>query len=124
MTGYGFVQHDWAPDQRLALNASARLDAHSDFGASLSPKLAVLWRPQSFVRTRVSVGSGFKAPDTRQLYLSFTNAVGGYRIYGATRVEEALARLEEEGRLERRYVERRPAWSHRCGDLRGGQRRD
>jgi outer membrane receptor for ferrienterochelin and colicins len=104
LTGYVFAQHDWAPDARLALNASARFDAHSDFGSSLSPKLSVLWRPQSYLRVRTSVGTGFKAPDTRQLYLSFTNDVGGYLIFGAARVEEALARLDAEGRLGQRYV--------------------
>ena len=104
-TLFGFVQHEWAPSRALDLNASARLDHHSDFGSRLSPKLAVLVRPGGRWRLRASVGSGFKAPDPRQLYLSFTNAVGGYQIFGATRVAEGLDRLEAEGRLGRRYVD-------------------
>ncbi len=107
-TLFGFVQHEWAPSRTLDVTASARLDSHSDFGSRLSPKLAALVRPggpDGLWRLRASVGSGFKAPDPRQLYLSFTNAVGGYEIFGATRVAEGLDRLEQNGRLGQRYVD-------------------
>ena len=95
---FGFVQHDWEPSLRFALNASARLDAFQDVGTRLSPKLAALVRSSPDTRLRLSVGSGFKAPDFRQLYLQFTNGVGGYTLFGAARLTEGLARLEAQGR--------------------------
>ncbi|HEX8386805.1 MAG TPA: TonB-dependent receptor [Rubricoccaceae bacterium] len=104
-TVYAFAQHDWAPSRLLALNASARLDAHSAVGARLTPKVALLVRPSERLRARVSVGSGFRAPDSRQLYLTFTNPVGGYLVYGAERVVEGLARLDAEGRLGDVFVD-------------------
>ena len=107
-TLFAFAQHEWRPTAALDVTASARYDTHSDFGGRLSPKLAALVRPGGAghpLRLRASVGSGFKAPDPRQLYLSFTNAVGGYEIFGAARVAEGLDRLEAQGRLARRYVD-------------------
>jgi outer membrane receptor for ferrienterochelin and colicins len=98
-TLYGFAQHDWEPSRLVALNLSARFDAHSASGSRLTPRAAVLLRPSDRYRLRLSVGSGFKTPDQRQLYLSFTNpAGGGYSVYGSERVAEGLARLEAEGR--------------------------
>ncbi|HEX9950568.1 MAG TPA: TonB-dependent receptor [Rubricoccaceae bacterium] len=104
-TLFGFVQHDWEPSRLVALNLSARVDAPSAVGARVTPKVAVLLRPTDRYRLRLSVGSGFRAPDPRQLYLSFTNPAGGYVVYGATRLEEALARLDAEGRLGAVYVD-------------------
>ncbi|MGB3544550.1 TonB-dependent receptor domain-containing protein, partial [Rubrivirga sp.] len=93
---FAFVQHDWET-RRVALNASARLDAYGDVGTRVSPKVAALVRGD-LARVRLSVGSGFKAPDFRQLYLEFSNAVGGYTLFGADRLEDGLARLEAQGR--------------------------
>ncbi len=104
-TLYTYVQHDWEPSRLLALNVSARLDDQSAVGARITPKAAVLIRPTDRLRFRLSAGSGFRAPDPRQLYLSFTNPAGGYVVYGATRVAEALARLDAEGRLDATYVD-------------------
>ncbi len=104
-TLYTYVQHDWEPSRLLALNVSARLDDQSAVGARLTPKAAVLLRPSERLRLRLSAGSGFRAPDPRQLYLSFTNPAGGYVVYGATRLAAALARLDAEGRLAATFVD-------------------
>ena len=104
-TVYGYAQHDFEPSRLLAFNVSARLDDQSAVGARVTPKAAVLVRPSDRLRLRFSVGSGFRAPDPRQLYLSFTNPAGGYVVYGAERLAEALARLDAEGRLGQVYVD-------------------
>ena len=96
---FAFAQHAWLPDERMELNVSARLDAHTDYAARLTPKASLLVRPLDGLRLRASVGSGFKAPDFRQLYLSFTNAAAGYSVFGAAEVRDGLERLEREGRL-------------------------
>ncbi|MEM9665373.1 MAG: TonB-dependent receptor [Bacteroidota bacterium] len=98
--GWAFVQHEWLPSRRVEVSASARLDAHTDYATRLSPKLAVLVRPTERIRLRASIGSGFKAPAFRQLYLSFTNAAAGYSVFGTTRVAEGLSRLEAEGQID------------------------
>jgi outer membrane receptor for ferrienterochelin and colicins len=102
---YAFAQHAWAPSRLVEVNASARFDAHSDYAARLSPKLSALVRPADGVRVRASVGSGFKAPAFRQLYLAFTNAAAGYSVFGSTRLAEGLAELEDGGQLAQTFLD-------------------
>lgn len=103
-SGFTFVQHEWMPSRLLEVNLSARFDAHTDYAARLSPKVAVLMRPMSWLRVRASVGSGFKAPDFRQLYLNFTNAAGGYHVFGSTQVRSGLERLQSEGQITELFI--------------------
>ena len=102
---FAFAQHEWAPSRLVELNASARFDAHSDYAARLTPKLSALVRPAEGVRLRASVGSGFKAPAFRQLYLAFTNAAAGYSVFGATRLAEGVAALEEGGQIAQVFLD-------------------
>ncbi|MEM9997559.1 MAG: TonB-dependent receptor [Bacteroidota bacterium] len=94
---FAFAQHEWTPSRLLALNASARFDAHSDYAAQLSPKLSVLVRPIEALRLRASVGTGFKAPAFRQLYLTFTNTAAGYSVLGSARLRDGLLQFVEDG---------------------------
>ena len=102
---YAFAQHEWAPSRAWEANVSARFDAHSDYAPRLTPKLSVLARPSEAVRVRASVGSGFKAPAFRQLYLAFTNAAAGYSVFGSTRMAEGLAELEAQGQIAQTFLD-------------------
>jgi iron complex outermembrane receptor protein len=53
------VEHEARDD--LTVSASARLDAHSEFGTQFSPRLSMLYKPGP-LRVRASVGRGFYAP--------------------------------------------------------------
>ncbi|HMB93807.1 MAG TPA: TonB-dependent receptor [Rhodothermales bacterium] len=97
---FAFAQHEWLPTTWADLILSARLDAHTDYATNLSPKLAVLLKPNETWRVRTSVGSGFKAPTFQQLYLDFTNAVAGYSVFGSVDAAAALRQLEEEGQIQ------------------------
>lgn len=97
--GFAFVQDEWTPVSWMELVPSARLDAHSDYATRLSPKLAALVRPAEGVRLRASVGSGYKAPAFRQLYLSYTNPQAGYSVFGAEEVQQGLEALEAQGQV-------------------------
>lgn len=101
---YAFAQHEWLPLRLLEVSASARFDAHSDYAARLTPKIALLVRPADNVRFRASVGSGFKAPAFRQFYLAFANAAAGYSVFGATRLQEGVARLQAEGAIDQLFI--------------------
>ncbi|MEO8315046.1 MAG: TonB-dependent receptor [Pseudomonadota bacterium] len=58
-----FVQDTYAPKRWLTLAASARVDANSDYGTFLSPRLSALLRePDSPWSLRASLGSGFTPP--------------------------------------------------------------
>jgi len=56
-----FAQAEHALSDELILAGSARLDAHSDYGTRISPRLSILYRP-GFWTVRASAGSGFYAP--------------------------------------------------------------
>src|SRR3546814_263206 len=48
----------------LTLAASARWDAHSEYGSRVSPRLSLLYKPSRWT-VRASVGHGFYAPTPR-----------------------------------------------------------
>lgn len=98
--GFGFVQDEWDATETLDLTGSVRLDGNSDYASRLSPKLAVRYAPFDRLSLRASVGSGYKAPAFRQLYLDFTNPQAGYTVLGVTKVEEGLRRLQGQGQIE------------------------
>ena len=98
--GFVYLQDEWAPVSWLDLVPSVRLDVHSDYPTRVSPKLAALARPIDGLRVRASVGSGYKAPAFRQLYLNFTNPQVGYSVFGAESAAEELQRLEAQGRIQ------------------------
>lgn len=56
-----FAQVDHDVTEALTLAASARLDAHSEYGGQFSPRLSVLWRPGPWT-VRASWSRGFFAP--------------------------------------------------------------
>lgn len=80
-----YVQWEGNPLDNLSYSLSARYDANSEFGDNLNPKLAVMFEAYQNVRLRASLGTGFKAPDFRQLYVVFRNNLqgAGYLLTGA-----------------------------------------
>jgi outer membrane receptor for ferrienterochelin and colicins len=79
-----FVQDEWtvleAP--RLVLVPAVRGDDDSRFGAHLTPRLALRWDPVATFVVRASVGTGYRAPDFKELYLHFENPGVGYVVDG------------------------------------------
>jgi outer membrane receptor for ferrienterochelin and colicins len=57
-----FAQDEFSLTRWLSLAASARVDAHSDYGTFLSPRLSALLRTESNWSLRASIGTGFAAP--------------------------------------------------------------
>jgi outer membrane receptor for ferrienterochelin and colicins len=57
-----FVQDELAASQWLSLAGSARVDAHSDYGTFVSPRLSALFRVGPQWSIRASAGTGFSAP--------------------------------------------------------------
>ena len=105
-TFFAFAQHEWAPSFRFDVIGSLRLDAHSEYGTQLSPKVAAQWRATDRLSLRSSVGTGFKAPDFRQLYLDFLNAeAGGYRVLGTIGIQESLAQLRAQGVIAQELID-------------------
>ena len=101
--GFGFVQDEWSLAEALDVTGSLRLDANSDYASRLSPKVSVRYAPLDRLSVRASVGSGYKAPAFRQLYLDFTNPQAGYSVFGVTEVQEGLQRFREQGQIDEQF---------------------
>jgi outer membrane receptor for ferrienterochelin and colicins len=82
------------------LTPSARLDAHSDYATRISPKIASLFEWSDDLRLRASIGSGYKAPAFRQLYLTYTNPRVGYTVLGAEYLQSELQALNASGQIQ------------------------
>ncbi|TAE21365.1 MAG: TonB-dependent receptor [Candidatus Kapaibacterium sp.] len=91
-TFVGFGQWEGNPLDWLSYALSARYDATSAFGNSFNPRFSLLFKPSDALQIRASGGTGFKAPDFRQLYVEFSNrlAGAGYDLIGAYRLGNTL----------------------------------
>ncbi len=98
-SAYAFAQYQWQPTDRWNVVAGGRFDTHSAYANRLSPKLAVGYAANRWLRLQASFGGGYKAPDFRQLLLSFTNPVAGYSVFGAQVVQEKFAELQAQGQI-------------------------
>ncbi|MEP6495926.1 MAG: TonB-dependent receptor [bacterium] len=57
-----FGEDTWTPASWIAVNASARLDLHSEFGDFVSPRMSVFVHPSEKWNARVSAATGVYAP--------------------------------------------------------------
>ena len=97
---YVFAQYDFKPLEKLNIIAGARFDNHSEYNSQLSPKLSARYDITEAFNIKGSIGSGFKAPDFRQLYLDFTNAAsGGYSVFGKEVEATGIQRLQENNEI-------------------------
>jgi len=87
--GAAWLEHLWRPLDKpgLSVVSGVRVDGDTRFGAAVAPRLAVRLDPHDMVTLRVSGGSGWRAPDLRQLYLAFSNPAVGYRVAGNPSLE-------------------------------------
>lgn len=103
---YLFVQYDFKPVNRLNLIVGARFDNHSEYNSQGSPKFSARYDFNDQFALKASIGSGFKAPDFRQLYLDFTNAAGGgYSVFGKEVETMGIQRLIDNDEIANLVVE-------------------
>ena len=96
---YIYAQYSFSPLKKLIVIVGGRFDTHSEYDSQLSPKASAIYKLNDNISIKASVGSGFKAPDFRQLYLDFTNSTVGYTVVG-NRVEEAvIERLQNNNQI-------------------------
>ncbi|TKS57273.1 TonB-dependent receptor [Mesohalobacter halotolerans] len=96
---YVYTQYSFSAFKNLDLIVGGRFDTHSEYDSQISPKASAIYKLNDKLSIKASVGSGFKAPDFRQLYLDFTNSAVGYTVVG-NRVEEAvIERLQNNNQI-------------------------
>lgn len=97
-----FAQHEWTAlrDQgvsRLVFQPGLRWDLDTQFGRHLSPKLAVRLDPVDALIVRASYGTGYRAPDFKELYLYFENPTAGYLVEGNPDLKPETSRSADLG---------------------------
>ncbi len=97
-TGFAFLQHEWEPSEAWSIVTGLRYDLHDQYENKFSPRVSFAWKPGA-IKFRGSVGTGFKAPDFRHLYLNFFNPAGGYTVLGSESAADEISRLIASGRL-------------------------
>ena len=82
--GSVFIQDEWTilDEPNLILARGARFDADSQFGMHMTPKVT-LHDPTEDFTLRTS-GMGFRAPDFKELLITFENPSAGYVVEGNT----------------------------------------
>jgi outer membrane receptor for ferrienterochelin and colicins len=67
---------------KVLLTPGARVSWSDRWGRFAAPRVAALLRPRDDLAIRASLGRGYRAPDFKELYLSFVNDAAGYAVYG------------------------------------------
>ncbi|HVU57583.1 MAG TPA: TonB-dependent receptor [Puia sp.] len=126
-SAYLYTQYQYDPGVRWNVIGGLRGDLHSIYGSQLSPKLALQYHLTKKLSFKTSMGRGFKAPDFRQLYLTFTNPLVGYTVLGTEELKKgALQQMQEAGEITVIYPEAYRAagdlkaersWSYNAGLL-------
>jgi iron complex outermembrane receptor protein len=70
-----FLQHTWSPSEQLIVTGGARLDKYTDFGLSINPRLAIVYRPARTFIVKGLYGRAFRAPTFFETNQSDLNAV-------------------------------------------------
>ncbi|MEP7195195.1 MAG: TonB-dependent receptor [Saprospiraceae bacterium] len=103
-TKYGFIQHEFMPSARWNTVFGVRVDKNSTYATQFSPKLAAQYSINKNHSIKLSIGTGFKSPDFRQLYLNFINDAASYSVYGTEIVNAELKKLQSQGLLGAVYI--------------------
>ncbi|MBL0145480.1 MAG: TonB-dependent receptor [Chitinophagaceae bacterium] len=97
---YFFAQKEWLFNNRLNVTAGTRIDKHTLYNLQFSPKLAMAYKFYNNLTVNASIGTGFKAPDFRQQFLSFSNSLIGYTLLGANERSNGLQQLKQQGQID------------------------
>ena len=99
--GFGFIQGEVKPVEKLSIIGGFRYDKNSIYASAFSPKIAFHFQPTKILSLNASIGRGFKAPDFRQLYLNFTNtAAGSYSVFGVLEAQTQISKLDQIGLIQ------------------------
>lgn len=63
-----FLQDVWTLTDDWQLTIGARYDHYSDFGDTVNPRLALIWKSTAKLTTKLMYGEAFRAPSFQELY--------------------------------------------------------
>jgi outer membrane receptor protein involved in Fe transport len=72
-----FVQDTWNIDPRLGITTGLRYDRYSDFGDTVNPRAALVWRLPASLHVKALYGRAFRAPTFSELFAAIPDAIVG-----------------------------------------------
>ena len=80
-SSFGYLQH-YLNLGKLNIIAGGRFDSYSEFGSNFSPKISAKYDVGKF-SFNTSIGSGFRVPDFRTMYLTLGGYSQGFYVLGS-----------------------------------------
>ncbi len=77
---YLSVQDEWELLPTWTLTTGLRYDEYSDFGNTLNPRLALVWRTSPKLTTKLLYGTAFRAPSFVEFYLNDSQVQGNPQL--------------------------------------------
>jgi outer membrane receptor for ferrienterochelin and colicins len=85
--GSAFVQDEWHISPRWTLLPGLRYENHEVYGGNVAPRLSLMISARDDLRIRASLGAGYRAPSSKELYYIFNHSAAGYVVYGNTELK-------------------------------------
>ncbi len=82
-----FVQDEWQAMPNLTIVPGFRVEDHEIYGVNFAPRLSGMYSVNEDTRVRASIGSGYRAPSSKELYYTFNHSAAGYIVYGNPELE-------------------------------------
>lgn len=101
----GYLQDEWYLRPAFTLVPGVRYERHEVYGDHLSPKLSAMWSMTDDIKLRGSVGRGYRAPSSKELYFTFNHASAGYIVLGNENLEPETS-MSYSVSLEHTYEDR------------------
>lgn len=76
-----FVQDEFIFSERISVTAGFRIEHHSEYKTNFSPKLSFMYNLLPFL-FRANVGTGYRAPLLKELYMNWDHGGGGPYVFG------------------------------------------
>jgi iron complex outermembrane receptor protein len=86
-----YVQDQWRPLEGLEMTIGARYDHYDDWGANLSPRLALLWQPSEAHIFKYQYAEAFRPPTLNETYPGPLSFPGGVSVSNLTAEELATS---------------------------------
>ncbi|RQO74448.1 TonB-dependent receptor [Pedobacter sp. KBW06] len=99
LSWYGFIQDQWTPLTAFNVVAGLRYDKHSEYASQFTPKVSAGYKLNSWITMDFTLGTGFKAPDFRQLYIIHHNPTAGYSVLGTGIAKTELKKMQDNGEI-------------------------
>jgi outer membrane receptor for ferrienterochelin and colicins len=78
-----FAQLELVPSPNVSILPGIRVSHNSRWGTHTTPRVATRFRVSDGLTLRASAGTGFRAPDFKELYMFFQNTAAGYAVIGS-----------------------------------------